>query len=159
MLQRIQTLFLLSVVAMMVLFLIFPIWIGINSDTTITHRIYALFHYQVADNGAQEIVDYWPYAISGILGILSIIIAIVEIFSFKNRMTQIKLGALNVLIISVSLVTIIWFTNQTYELWPESIGKYGLGIFFPAMAIFSNMMANRFIRKDERLVKSMDRIR
>jgi hypothetical protein len=74
-------------------------------------------------------------------------------------MTQVKLGALNVLIISVSLVTIIWFTNQTYELWPESIGKYGLGIFFPAIALLSNMMANRFIRKDERLVKSMDRIR
>ena len=33
------------------------------------------------------------------------------------------------------------------------------GLFLPAAALICNMIANRFIRKDERLVRSVDRIR
>jgi len=144
---------------MMVLYIVFPVWVGANAEATITHRLYALFYYQVADNGSQEIVNYLPYAASGGLAILSIVIAFIEIFSFKNRMTQIKLGALNAFIISASLVSMIWFTTQLHELWPDSAGRYAIGVFFPVIALICNMIANRFIRKDERLVKSMNRIR
>ncbi len=159
MLQRIQTVFLISVAIMLVLYLVFPVWIGTNADSTITHRLYALFYYQDAENGSQEIVNFLPYAVSGGLAILSVLIAFIEIFSFKNRMTQIKLGAFNALLISASLVSMVWFTTQLQELWPDSVGHYAVGVFFPVFALISNMIANRFIRKDERLIKSMDRIR
>jgi hypothetical protein len=38
-------------------------------------------------------------------------------------------------------------------------GKYDWGLYLPAAAIICNLIANRFIRRDEKLVRDSDRIR
>ncbi|NJN43252.1 MAG: DUF4293 domain-containing protein [Flammeovirgaceae bacterium] len=38
-------------------------------------------------------------------------------------------------------------------------GEYGLAFWLPAVAMVSNLIANRFIRKDEKLVRDSERIR
>jgi len=160
MLQRIQTVFLLTVSVSMTIFLFFPIWIGSNADGSTLHQIFALFLFKSEENGAREVVEYLPFAISGILAGLGVIISLVEMFAYKHRLTQIKLGALNALILAGSLVAALWFTNQAIQNWGNEInGQHGIGVFFPVAALISNMLANRFIRKDEKLVRSMDRIR
>ena len=35
----------------------------------------------------------------------------------------------------------------------------GLGLWLPGAAVICNLLANRFIRKDERLVRDADRLR
>lgn len=159
MLQRIQTVFLLIIAALMTLFLFFPVWIGVYPDGSSSHQIFALFHYQYGPDGQEETVEYLPYAISGILAGLAIVIAVVEAFAYKNRMTQVKLGALNALILGGSLASAIWIANQSMQGWEGIQGQYGIGVFFPVFALICNILANRFIRKDEKLVRSMDRIR
>ena len=42
---------------------------------------------------------------------------------------------------------------------PENQGSYGAGFIAAAVAMLCNMIANRFIRRDEMLVKSADRMR
>ncbi len=159
MLQRIQTVFLLIIVALMTLYLFFPIWIGTSENGSIAHQIFGLFHYQNNENVPEELVEYLPFAVSGILGGLAIVISLVETFAYKNRSTQIKLGALNALVLAGSLATGLWFTNQAIQNWTDIQGQYGIGVIFPVIALICNMLANRFIRKDEKLVRSMDRIR
>ena len=159
MFQRIQTVFLLLIVTLMTLYLFFPIWIGTTADSAVIHQIFGLFYYQKNQNTLVEIVEYLPYAISGILAGLAIVISLVEIFAFKSRMTQIKLGALNALILAASLASALWFANQAIYSWTDVQGQYGIGVFFPVIALICNMLSNRFIRKDEKLVRSMDRIR
>ena len=37
--------------------------------------------------------------------------------------------------------------------------RHGFGLYLPGAAVIFNLIANRFIRKDEKLVRDSDRIR
>ena len=59
-----------------------------------------------------------------------------------------------------SLVYLVYLTyNAQSEILPNILGEYKLGLFMPAIALILNSIANRYIRKDEKLVRSVDRIR
>ncbi|MDB4088156.1 DUF4293 domain-containing protein [Flavobacteriales bacterium] len=92
---------------------------------------------------------------------LSIIFAFVSIISFKNRKTQLKLNLVNYLII-IALIVLIFINfngiENGMELSEDSI-HYGIGMFLPIISLVCLFMANRAIKSDERLIKSMDRIR
>ena len=95
------------------------------------------------------------------LGALSIVAALIAIFSilqFKNRLNQMKLGALNALVMA-AMLGLSYYKIYQYEGLIEGQGAISLGFYLPAGAMFMNIIANRFIRKDEKLVKSVDRIR
>lgn len=161
MLQRIQTVFLLMVASLMTIFLFFPLWfINLHSGAEY-HRLYAFFYYSfVSGNSPEETVVYWPYAISGILAVIATTVAVYEAFAYKNRLTQIKLGAFNSLVMAGALISAVWFTSNIQQIWEDiDPGRFGMGVIFPAIALLCNIFANRFIRKDEKLVKSMNRIR
>ena len=156
MLQRLQTIFLFLVLVIMVLFLLFPIWVYENTEI---HRLQAYGLYSLTAS-TEETLILWPYASAGILGLAVIVNSLIEMFSFKNRLRQLKLGALNSLLLAATLITSIWFATDIKDvLTLNHPGIYGLSVFFPAIAMICNLMANRFIRKDEKLVRSMDRIR
>ncbi|MFC2123724.1 DUF4293 domain-containing protein [Bacteroidota bacterium] len=159
MIQRIQSIFLLLVAAGMTLFLIFPLWIKFNADTGELYQITACQLNHI-DGSGNESKIYFPYIISAGLAFLSIVVALFEIFQYKNRLNQIKMGAINSLIMAGALITAIYltYTGQT-DFIPEIRGKYMMGVFFPVGALLFNSLANRFIRKDEELVRSVDRIR
>ena len=161
MIQRIQTVFLFMIIVLMVAFQFFPVWENIIQEGVEVYRLYPAFYYTMLPGAnPAETVSYWPYALTGILAALTVIVSVIEIFSYKNRMNQIKLGALNSLLMGGSLILAIYFTSNIQEGWEiENPGQYGMAVFFPAISLICNMLANRFIRKDERLVKSMDRIR
>ena len=161
MLQRIQTVFLFIIVVLMTVYIFFPVWISDPDSSDTISRIYPFFLYTAPFDApdAGEIA-FWPYMISGILAVVAIIVALVEVFSYKNRMNQVKLGALNSLVIAGVLFTAVYFGNQGELIWDQAApGRYSIGMFFPAISIICNLIANRLIRKDEKLVKSMDRLR
>ncbi len=160
MIQRIQTVFLFLVGVSMILFLIFPVWIVYNTDTGESYRLFSIYmiHQPAGDNIPEFI--FYPYSISGGLAVLAIFIAFIEIFKYKNRLTQIKLGLLNSIVMVASLVLLVILSHLDQQvLMPEIRGIYQAGLFMPAAALIFNSLANRFIRKDEKLVRSVDRIR
>jgi glucan phosphoethanolaminetransferase (alkaline phosphatase superfamily) len=96
----------------------------------------------------------------GIVAALSVLIAVFEITRYKNRITQMKLGALNSLIMSLALGLAVYFIYNAEKNWfPHQQGIYRIGVFMPAVGLLFNMLANRYIRKDEQLVRSVDRLR
>ena len=96
-------------------------------------------------------------AIAGIGGLLCLI----ALFLYKNRRNQLKFGRIALALAIVFLLTTLAFFYSDYQLMTE--GEYGItieyGFLSPVLSIIFLILAIRFINKDEKLVKSMDRLR
>lgn len=91
-----------------------------------------------------------------VLFLISAVLSVVTIFLFKNRKLQIKLGLLNILL-NILLVGYLAYSLSTL---PGGLGsEKGVGLFAPFISIALIFIANRYIQKDEKLVKSVDRFR
>jgi glucan phosphoethanolaminetransferase (alkaline phosphatase superfamily) len=151
--QRIQTVFLALVVASMVVSLFLPIWKSVDGA-----REFQLFplHFTIVENG-QRTTSYIPYCITAILMVAAATISVIEIRRFDNRMTQIKLGTLNSLILAgVMVCVVVFYNNATKEF---GYGRFGLSLWVPFIGVACNWLALRFIRRDEKLVRDSNRLR
>lgn len=156
--QRIQTLFLVIVIGSLVATIFLPIW-GYEDSSGKIHELYPL-HYtikEVAATGELRQTSYMPYALTAMFAIAAATLAIIEIRSYKNRMLQMKLGALNSLFIAGTIACAVIFSNGFIKTFQG--GSYGLGLWLPGVAVVCNLIANRFIRKDEKLVRDSGRLR
>jgi hypothetical protein len=99
---------------------------------------------------------YENYALD-ILAALVIIFLIYAIFIFKNRTFQIKLCNLIIFLLVVIAGTEIWQFIRTLSNFP--IHHIKIAFFFPFISIIFTLLARKFIRKDEELVRSTNRIR
>jgi hypothetical protein len=104
-----------------------------------------------------RVTNHFP---SLLLAVAMIILPLITIFFFKDRKRQRSLGLLSVLLaiafIAVSLMRIENFKNTSPM--PKD-GSYQAGMVIPAIVIVFLMFAISGIRKDDKLVKSMDRLR
>ena len=158
MIQRIQTIFLVLVLASIGAFLSLPIWVKIDPNTAESCRMKALYHEHTTSEGVIT-YEYMPYALVGILAGVVFLISLIELFKYKNRVLQIKLGMLNSLLVVAILGGMWWmFTLQENSI-PTVSNTFGAGFFMPVFAMVFNRLAIYFIKKDENLVRSVDRIR
>lgn len=151
--QRIQTVFLVIVILSLVASIFLPIWVYDAGERS--HELYAL-HYSVIENGSR-VTQYFPYSVTAMLAIAAITIALIEIRKFKSRVTQMKLGALNSLFMAGTVLSAVLFSNGLIKEFQG--GVYGMGLWLPGLAVVCNLLANRFIRRDEKLVRDSDRLR
>jgi hypothetical protein len=152
--QRKQTVFLAIAIACLVGMIFFPVWEA--KDETTRFTLYPLYY--GVKTGDTNTVVYFPYCIIAILGIAAATIAAMAIGKFENRLLQLKLGALNALLMAGCMGSAAYLAIKLIQANHMS-GSYGVSLFFPAVAMVCNMIANRFIRKDENLVKDSDRLR
>lgn len=89
------------------------------------------------------------------------ILSIVCIFLFKNRPLQAKLSALSMALVTtfVGLTVFVAIPKCKEVIMNNAEGQYQWAFYLSIGVIISNFIANRLIRKDEALVKSVDRIR
>ncbi len=92
-----------------------------------------------------------------VLFFISALVSIVTIFLFKNRQLQFVLNRLNILI-NLFLFGVLIYLSQTLS-GEASVSEKGIGMFFPIIVVLLLVLANRAIKKDEDLVKSVDRLR
>ena len=169
MIQRIQTVFLFLVAVCMIAMVFSPIWgkENIEKQEKATLTALHLIHHTIesdSENPEYKILAEKPTYFIAVTAVIAAIVAFYSIFQFKNRLTQMKLGLLNIFLIAASLGFSVYYMYQgeaLIELASGGVirGTYKIGIFLPAMALLFNSMANRFIKKDEDLVRSVDRIR
>ncbi|PZX94126.1 DUF4293 domain-containing protein [Flavobacterium aquariorum] len=137
MIQRIQTVYLiLTFLAVGVLPFIFPLW-------------------TLSDGKDYFFMQNQFYVI--LFG-LSTAITIYSIISFKKRQTQFVANRLNIVL---NLILLGLFVYHSLNLSGETlvVSEKGIGMFLPILAIISLVLANKAIKKDEDLVKSVDRLR
>ncbi|SIQ73608.1 MULTISPECIES: DUF4293 family protein [Chryseobacterium] len=86
-----------------------------------------------------------------------VITGALSIFSFKNRKRQILLNTISIIINALLIgVLAYWLLNLSGGI---QIPEKGIEPIFPLIAVICLLIANVYIRKDERLVKSVDRLR
>lgn len=96
-------------------------------------------------------------AISLALFLISAILALVVIFLFKNRKLQMNLIKVAI-VLNILLIGYLAYRLSTLP-GGFSDSEKGIGLFAPFTSIILLLLANRFIKKDEALVKSIDRFR
>lgn len=147
--QRIQTVFLGALVLCLIISLIQPIWqLQGEADKVVLTPFYVM---------RAEQHYYVPYVLTAILSIASITLAVTSIRKYSNRITQMRLGALNSLLLVGVVASSAYFASQLIQEFKG--GEYGFGLYLPAAAVLCNLLANFFIRRDERLVRDSERLR
>ncbi len=136
MLQRIQTVYLLlALVVSAGLIFVFHLWV--TKDNIVVFA---------QDN----LLFLGLFLGSGLLSLISI-------FMFKNRKSQFMLGRLNIIL---NFILLGLFVYQSLSLSGETkVSEKGIGMLLPIFSIVFLALANKAIKKDEDLVKSVDRLR
>ena len=160
MIQRIQTVFLFLLAAAVVTMLFLPLWS--KTDATTGEEV-VLTAWNVTAFTPADAAAATPATSSMAIGILAIaaaVVALYEIFQFKNRLTQMKLGLLNTLVLAALLITTYYYAEFVAGPMVEAKeGSFEAGFYMPVLALLLNALANRFIRRDENLVRSVARLR
>ena len=155
MIQRIQTVYLFLVLIFTLLFLFFPL-----GSLEMGATSYVIKTWGVSPESEQILGEY-----NNLLGMISLVLAFVIMIltvnitlQFKNRLLQIRLGKINILIHMVMVVSAFFFLDSVKK-GLEDFFSYGVAILFPLLSMILILMANRAIKKDEELVRSADRLR
>jgi len=136
MIQRIQTLYLfLAAVISSGLIFVFHLWT--NNEGA---KVYALDNY---------------LCLGLFLG--SALLSLISIFRFKDRKSQFVLGRLNIILNFILLGILVYESSKVPG--EISFSEKGIGILLPVFSIVCLVLANKAIKKDEDLVKSVDRLR
>lgn len=159
MIQRVQSVFLLLVAIAMICLFFLPVW----SKTDAAGVEYVLDAYKLAPVTAPatgEVLSKNTIFIALLAGAAALV-ALFSIFQYKNRLTQMKLGALNSLLMAVLMFLCFYYAMMVGEdlVKGATAGSKEAGFFLPALGLILNVLANRFIKRDEELVRSMDRLR
>lgn len=86
-------------------------------------------------------------------------LAVFCIFLFRNRSLQFKLGVIGVILSLLLIGLEVWQIEQFKTANTLVRGTYYWGGLLPIAMTISFFMASRGVYKDERLVKSVDRLR
>ena len=130
MIQRIQTLFFfLSAVLLIIIVFLFPV---LKEENT----LYFL-------------TDSFSYARLCIF--ISVALSIFAIFQFKDRKKQLLISSISRFMITIAVLLIVFLYRQ------DRIFAFGMILLIIPFILL--ILANVFIKKDEKLVNSADRIR
>jgi len=104
----------------------------------------------------QRIQSIYLFIVSIISG--SAVLSLISIFRFKHRKSQFMLGRLNIILNLILLGFFVFrILNSPGE--AHAVSEKGVAIFLPIISIVFLVLANKAIKKDEDLVKSVDRLR
>ena len=166
MIQRIQTVFLALLVIAMICMLFLPLWSQTDATTgeTVVLTAWNLKSYFLNAEGDPTTAGTIPQQgtiVIGMLAIAAAVIALYEILQYKSRLNQMKMGLLNTLVLAALLGTSFYYAIYVGAELVNGTdnGNYEAGFFMPALALLLNALANRFIKRDEDLVRSVDRLR
>jgi hypothetical protein len=155
MIQRIQTLYLLAIVVLSGFTVFSPLADLINKTDNLV--------YLVDFKGISLIKSTGNTLISTIWGLNTIsavvpVIALITLFSYKNRKKQIRLLVINMIFMICFYIFLLLY------IWSACSGLHAdwhlrIVTVFPLINLILSYLAIGAIGKDEKLVKSMDRLR
>jgi hypothetical protein len=143
MIQRIQTVWLLLAMGCAVALLYFPFW-------QLSGGI---------DTGMDSIGAGTHFYLLGFPPVLFITHAL-AIFSYKKRKRQLRLCGINIMLFILFFIAAIVIVQVENNLFGNfQIADFKPGAILPLIGILFNLMARSGIKKDEEVIRSMDRLR
>ena len=136
MLQRIQTIYIIiSALIMGCLYIWFP---------------------SIIDEAGNVVIARNELLVFGLI-FVSIALAVISILSFKKRQLQFVLNRLNII---SNFVLLGVFVYRSLKVSGETlVSEKDIGVLLPIISIVFLVLANKALKKDEDLVKSVDRLR
>lgn len=153
MIQRIQTIYLFLSLLLISLMHLFPVAKLIaGSGDAIVFRSFGFFY----ELSSEVLMPSLPVIL--LLGVITLLY-LIAIFLFRNRNLQARICRLNILLLIGSLGLMAYYILHVYR----QMDALGLTIkitaLFPLITIVLTWLAIRGIIKDERLVRSVDKVR
>ncbi|MCD4792511.1 MAG: DUF4293 domain-containing protein [Bacteroidales bacterium] len=149
MIQRIQTLWFLLASATAVLIYFFPV-----IELTHENALYVYDYDSISIAGMDNLIQS-GYIVAGLLGVIAFL-SFIAIFFFKNRILQMRICTLISLLIIFLVGLISYFSLSSGNNIAATIG---LSAVLPIIIFIFILMARRAVKKDYKLVRSVDRIR
>lgn len=154
MIQRIQTLFLLSAGIFLVFMFFFPFAELVRSSDQVLFSI-DLWGLNSMDSQNEVVFRTIPVAI---LLIISFLLTFITIFLYRKRMLQVRLCIFNI-IIQVGLPGLIFYYVHMAQSNLPGMASYSVFFVFPWASAILIFLALRAIARDEAIVRSLDRLR
>lgn len=156
MIQRIQTVYLL--LAALSVFAVFFLNIAHFSDAAGSSNLLGLYQLKKANGELGSVLASLPaIALLSLAGAVQLF----SIFIYRKRKQQMQFVRFSYLFLVAAVVAIWYFVDQNY--WSLNLSepdlKYRAGFYFPFVSFAFAWLANRSIRNDEELVRSLDRLR
>ncbi|MBK6397409.1 MAG: DUF4293 domain-containing protein [Bacteroidetes bacterium] len=150
MIQRIQSLFLLGVVILSIVLMYVPVYELVNENVPLT-----------PPDGTEVANTTFTIFNSAILAIINgavCALALVSIFLYKNRNLQVR--AINLaLLLTCGLIGLLFFSADSMSTTLQAKVHYLYGTYIPVILAIFLFAAIRYIKRDEALVRSADRLR
>ncbi len=157
MIQRIQTLFIIVALAAFIACFFLPFWKYVGTNPDYVYLVSLLSVSFVSGLNQNIAVGTLPVIV---LVSVTTILSLVSLFYYKKRELQIKINNYNLFITLIFTATIfLWIPYMIQEKLPAANSEWQFGLIMPLISIICLVLANIFIKKDENLVKSADRLR
>jgi amino acid transporter len=141
MIQRIQTL-----------------WFALAAAAGLSMTRIPLFNATLANNTQRELFATESLLLFALVIALSLM-ALACVFLYKNRTLQFKFAVTGIIGSIATVALEVYFIEQFKAATPITSGTYQWGGLFPILMILFFFLASRGVYKDEKLVKSLDRLR
>ena len=144
MIQRIQSVYLLvATILSGGLIFVFELWVNEQGNKFLVMDSF--------NTGSKLLITM------AVLFFISALLTFITIFQYKKRQLQFVLGRLTILINFFLVGILVYFAqNLSGEI---HVSEKGIGLLIPIFSIVFVALANKAIKKDEELVKSVDRLR
>jgi hypothetical protein len=164
MIQRIQTLFLGMAAIALIVMAFYPV-INITEFTTVQSDTLETDYYSLMVTGFSDpSIDSAPHMNSftfvpmAILVLMMLVFIVYAISRFKLRLHQLKLVKISIFL-NIILVAGVFLNYPKLFIDSQVRMEIGPGAYFPLISLVLLVVANRYILKDEKLVRSADRLR
>ncbi len=161
MIQRIQTVYLIVAFIALILQFFFPVSVYMFGDTvdtytgTVSFYLYGLVKQPITLEIAYKFVFYLPMIA---IAIAVLILTVLIILQYKKRLKQLRTINFAILLNIVLIVLLFFYTDKIAKDLSLPT-QYRMGSVFPLISLVFLILAMYAIKRDERLVRSLDRLR
>lgn len=147
--QRIQTVYLVLIAVLMGIFAVSDLFILSSSGQALILDAWTL-----RDGGTGDTLGgIWGI---GVLAVLSAVVAMVDLFLYRRRVLQARIGTLNAILL-LGLIGLLFYAGYTYSSGASLGYKFVLAL--PVVSLILQVLAVRGILADETLVRVSNRLR
>jgi len=153
MIQRIQSAYLLlsAVLLLIAAFIPFADFAITNNNTISLDIINILKNNDISSLHLTSTVNITIF-------VLNIFILVINIFLFKKRKLQMKICIISILLLIAYEVYLFWYIAIVAKLL-KATSSYNISVALPVLSVVFVILAYLSINKDEKLVRSLNRIR
>ena len=155
MIQRIQTVYLLLSVLLLGLMFFLPLAHAVGPQNTVFRIM--IWGYDDPAASSSPVVNSLNLAVTALSG-ATILLNLITIFRYKKRRFQKRLCSVQIVLLLLTTGVLVSYLKAFGDRASSAV-SLSVTVAFPLVAVILTLLARRGIAKDDKLVRSLDRIR